>query len=168
MDNVRNAFADRRELCFEGLDLSQAAGARYSYSETFTAYERFLITGEFSYSGKGSFGLAFDFNNREDKYKLISICPSDGVLRLSFNQGSTVITETAVNLEAGKTYSFTYLQEGSVGTFYIDGEAALTVRLYGVSGKTIRLFAENNTVEWTNLCEFTMPVEGAVSHEAAA
>ena len=168
VDNVRNAFADRRELCFEGLDLSQAAGARYSYSETFTAYERFLITGEFSYSGKGSFGLAFDFNNREDKYKLISICPSDGVLRLSFNQGSTVITETAVNLEAGKTYSFTYLQEGSVGTFYIDGEAALTVRLYGVSGKTIRLFAENNTVEWTNLCEFTMPVEGAASHEAAA
>ena len=79
-----------------------------------------------------------------------------------------MITETAAPLEPGVTYSFTYLQEGSVGTFYIDGVAALTVRLYGVSGKAIRLFAENNTVEWTNLCEYTMPVEGAGSNEAAA
>ena len=50
--------------------------------------------------------------------------------------------------------------------FYIDGAAALTVRLYGVSGKAVRLFAENNTVEWTNLMEYTMPVEAL--YEAAA
>ena len=167
-DNIRNAFADRRELRLEGMELSQTSGARYSYTEAFTSYERFLITGEFSYSGTGSFGLAFDFSNREDKYKLISICPADGMLRLSFNQGAVMITETAAPLEPGVTYSFTYLQEGSVGTFYIDGVAALTVRLYGVSGKAIRLFAENNTVEWSNLCEYTMPVEGAGSNEAAA
>ncbi len=166
LDAYKDAFADRRELRFAEDKLSLAAGARYAYEEAFTAYERFLITGEFTYSGKGSFGLAFDFNNREDKYKLISICPADGVIRLSFNQGSTPITETAVNLEAGKTYSFTYLQEGSVGVFYIDGAAALTVRLYGVSGKAVRLFAENNTVEWTNLMEYTMPVEAL--YEAAA
>ena len=51
------------------------------------------------------------------------------------------------------------MQEGSVGTFYVDGEAALTVRLYGVSSKTIRLFSENNSVEWKNLFEYTMPQE---------
>ena len=39
--------------------------------------------------------------------------------------------------------------------FYLDGAAALTVRLYGVSGKTVRLFAENNTVRFTELCEYT-------------
>ena len=60
-------------------------------------------------------------------------------------------------LEAGKTYGFTYLQEGSCGVFYIDGMAALTVRLYGVSGKPVRLFAENNSVEFKELCEYTMP-----------
>ena len=53
-----------------------------------------------------------------------------------------------------------------MGVFYVDGQAALTVRLYGVSGKPIRLFAENNSVEWSALREFTMPLE--VSYEAAA
>ncbi len=66
-----------------------------------------------------------------------------------------MITETAAALEPGKTYSFTYLQEGSVGVFYLDGEASLTVRLYGVSGKPIRLFAENNSVSFTELSEKT-------------
>jgi hypothetical protein len=52
-------------------------------------------------------------------------------------------------------YGFTYIQEGSVGIFYLDGEAALTVRIYGVSGKTIRLYVENNTVHFTELREYT-------------
>ncbi|MBP5750417.1 MAG: hypothetical protein J6X24_06475, partial [Firmicutes bacterium] len=164
----RASFGDRRRLSFDGTTASVDAGSRYSFSEAFTAYERFLISGEFKYTGTGSFGLAFDFNNREDKYKLISVCPADKKLSLSFNEGSTPITETAVELEAGKTYSFTYLQEGSCGVFYIDGRAALSVRLYGVSGKTIRLFAENNSVEWTDLSEYTAPAEGGQSYEEAA
>lgn len=79
------------------------------------------------------------------------------MLRLQFNEGGTLITETAVNLEPGETYSFTYIQEGSVGIFYIDGMASLTVRLYGASGKTIQIFAENNTVLFTSLREYTRP-----------
>ena len=167
VEAVQKAFTDRRELLFNDTKLSLASGAKYGYTEAFTAYERFLITGKFTYSGTGSFGLAFDFNGRQDKYKLISVCPADGMLRLSFNEGSTPITETAVRLEAGKTYSFTYLQEGSCGVFYIDGQAALTVRLYGVSGKPIRLFVENNSVEFTDLTEYTAKPEGEVAHEKA-
>lgn len=101
--------------------------------------------------------VSFDYNGEQDKNKLISISPADGMVRLLFNEGSTPIAETAVNLQPGQTYSFTYLQEGSVGTFYIDGQAALTVRIYGVSGKTIQLFAENNTVTFTSLREYTRP-----------
>ena len=97
---------------------------------------------------------------------MISIDPANGTLSLKFNEGTTPITETAVQLETGKTHSFTYLQEGSVGTFYIDGEAALTVRLYGVSGKSIRVFASGNTVDWTNLAEYTMPMEAAYENAA--
>ena len=88
---------------------------------------------------------------------MITIDPSAQKLQLQFNEGGTLITETDVPLEAGKEYAFTYIQEGSVGTFYIDGLAALTVRVYGASGKTIRLFAENCTVQFTHLRTYTRP-----------
>ena len=126
-----------------------------SYKDAFTVYERFLISGEFTFTGSGRFGLAFDFGNGEEDYKLISLDPEDDKIELSFGNGATVITETAAKLESGQTYSFTYLQEGSVGVFYINGEASLTVRLYGTSGKPIRLFAENNNVSFTKLKEST-------------
>jgi len=131
------------------------AGSLYSYVDAFTCYESFAVTGEFSYTGSGSFGLCFDYNGKANKYKLISISPSDGTLALYFNEGSTLITEKEIDLEAGKDYTFTYVQEGSVGVFYIDGVAALTVRIYGASGKAIKLFAENNTVTFTSLRQYT-------------
>lgn len=45
-----------------------------------------------------------------------------------------MITEREIALEPGMDYFFTYVQEGSVGVFYIHGVAALTVRIYGASG----------------------------------
>ena len=83
------------------------------------------------------------------------IDPASDTLSLVFNEGSTPITETAAMLEPGEHYSFTYIQEGSVGIFYLDGCASLTVRLYGVSGKPIQLFAENNAIQFTSLREYT-------------
>ena len=114
-----------------------------------------LIEGKLTYTGKGSFGLAFDYNGQDDKTKIICLNPKEQKLQLTFNEGSTLITETDVPLEAGKEYSFTYIQEGSAGIFWLGDEASLTVRLYGVSGKAIRLFAENNTITWTDLREYT-------------
>ena len=76
-------------------------------------------------------------------------------VQLLFNEGETLIAENAIDLEEGKVYSFTYVQEGSVGVFYIDGMAALTVRIYGASGKPIMLFAENNAVLFTSLRQYT-------------
>jgi len=157
VDAVREGFNQRRELLVPGTAAVIEAGSRYVYSEVFTSYERYMLTGEFTYTGSGSFGLAFEFGKTPDTYKLISVEPSEGRIRLTFNEGSADITETAVDLEAGKTYSFTYIQEGSVGEFYIDGYAALTVRIYGVSGKPVRLFAESSTVSFTSLREYTMP-----------
>ena len=51
--------------------------------------------------------------------------------------------------------SHIFLQAGSVGVFYIDGIAALTVRIYGASGKPVMLFAENNGVLFTSLRQYT-------------
>ena len=114
-----------------------------------------MLKGEFRFTGDGTFGLAFDYNNRSDKYKMISIDPKNGTLQLLFNEGSTMIAETAIRLEKDRDYSFTYIQEGSAGVFYIDGIAALTTRIYGGSGKAVRVFAENNDVLFTSLREYT-------------
>ena len=154
-DPILEKFSARRELPLGSGNTTIEAGSAYSYTDAFTCYERFAVTGNFTCSGTGSFGLCFDFNGKEDKYKTISIDPEAGLLQLLFNQGRTLIAESAVQLEAGREYAFSYIQEGSVGVFYIDGEAALTVRLYGVSGKPIKLFAENNTVQFTSLRQYT-------------
>ena len=155
VDAIADQFTSRRALLTENSHVVVEAGSLYSYTDVFTCYERFMISGEFSFSGSGSFGLAFDYNGKTDKYKLISISPSENKLALYFNEGSTLIAEKEIALEEGRDYSFTYIQEGSVGVFYIDGVAALTVRIYGASGKPIMLFAENNTVEFTSLRQYT-------------
>jgi hypothetical protein len=154
VDAVMNQYTGRRHLAVEEDALQVAAGARYNYHEAFTAYESFLLKGKFTYTGKGCFGLAFDYNGQPGSYKLITVDPTAGKLQLQFNEGSTLITETDAALEAGKEYTFTYLQEGSVGIFWLE-DASLTVRLYGVSGKPIRLYAESNTVSFTELREYT-------------
>ena len=157
VDSIADSFSVRRALAVEDTHIFVESGSLYTYADAFTCYESFMLTGEFRFTGNGSFGLSFDYNGRHDKYKMISISPADGKLQLLFNEGNTLITETAAELTAGETYSFTYIQEGSVGVFYIDGIAALTVRLYGASGKTIQLFAENNAVLFSSLREYTRP-----------
>lgn len=156
VDAVRDAFADRRELLIDGTEAVVQAGEEASHTEAFVAYERYLATGEFTFEGDGDFGLAFEMDGERENDKLITVSPTKGTIELSFNGGSTAIASTAASLEPGKTYSFTYLQEGSCGTFYVDGIASLTVRLYGVSGRPVRLFAQNNTVRFSDLCEYTM------------
>ena len=131
------------------------AGSLYTYEDLALCPESFCLEGKFEYSGKGSFGLAFDYNGRQNKYKTISISPADNKLQLFFNEGNTLIAETEVELTEGNKYSFSYIQDGSVGIFYINNQASLTVRLYGVTGNPVRLFAEANKVKFTDLRQYT-------------
>ena len=155
VEKIADQFTKRRHLAAETDRIELQAGARYNYTEAFTAYESFLLKGKFTYTGSGCFGLAFDYNGQAEKYKLITLDPAAQKLQLQFNEGSTLITETEAGLEAGREYAFTYIQEGSVGIFYLEDIAALTVRLYGVSGKAVRLYAESNSVTFTELREYT-------------
>lgn len=155
VDDILERYQIRRELLIENPHAFLESGSQYSYQDVFTCYESFVITGQFRYEKEGSFGLCFDYNGRDDKYKTISISPHDNKLQFFFNEGSVLIAETEIDIVPGKEYSFTYIQEGSVGIFYLDDIAALTVRLYGVSGKPIRLFAENNAVVFTSLRQYT-------------
>lgn len=148
IDSVRNAMNQRRALLVSGTTAVLEAG---TCCGVFTAYERFLLTGEFRFTGDGSFGL--DFENE----KRISVFPEAGYIRLCIDGASADTAELAIQLEKNRDYPFTYVQEGSIGVFYIDGLAALTVRLYGTTGRPIRLFAENNKVVFSCLREYTMP-----------
>ena len=154
-ETITNTFTVKRPVQVKKGACTVKAENGSSYSDAFTAYERFMITGKFSFTGNGSFGLAFDFGNSQEDQKLISIVPEEEKLQLLFGNGATLIAEKSLQLVPKQTYSFTYLQEGSVGVFYVDGQAALTVRLYGVSGKPIKLFAQNNSVSFTDLAEYT-------------
>jgi len=155
VDSILSAFDQQEQTALEASEVFLTAGAGNSYKEAFTTCESFMLKGKFTYTGTGSFGLAFDFNGKEEQYKLISIDPQTNKLSLSFGEGKTPITETQAELRPGQDYSFTYIQDGSVGIFYVDGQAALSVRLYGTTGKPIYLFAENNSVTFTCLEQFT-------------
>jgi len=153
VDSIVSAFDTQKPL--NATEVSLTAGSGRQYKAAFTSSESFMLKGEFTYSGAGSFGLAFDFNGKEDQYKLISIDPKANKLNLAFNEGATPITETQAVLGRNEKHSFTYIQDGSVGIFYLDGQAALLVRLYGVTNKPIYLFAENNSVTFTSLRQYT-------------
>ena len=154
VESVVSAFEAQKALDMPEVTLK--AGSSYSFEKAFASSERFMLKGAFTYTGTGAFGLAFDFNGKEEQYKLISMDPAANKLRLSFNKGAAQITETQAALHPNQKHSFTYIQDGSVGIFYLDGEAALTVRLYGVTDKPIYLFAENNSVTFTSLRQYTL------------
>lgn len=154
VDNVAADFSKPQKLDFEETDIAADNASGFKYIDAFNCYESFMITGEFQYEGEGAFGLSFDYNGETEKNKLISISPAENKLQLLFNEGRTLIAETQVDLEPDEKYSFTYIQEGSAGVFYIDGMAALTVRIYGASGKPIKLFAEDNSVKFSALKQY--------------
>jgi sucrose-6-phosphate hydrolase SacC (GH32 family) len=154
VEKIVQQFTQKQKLLGKK-NTTLGAGALYSYQPMFDCYESFCLTGKFKFSADGSFGLSFDYNGRQNKNKMISISPSENKIQLLFNEGSTLISETEVQLQKDREYSFTYIQEGSAGIFYIDGEAALCVRLYGVCGNKISLFAEKNTVVFSSLEERT-------------
>ena len=133
------------------VDLELTAEAQRTYTQLTTTPERFLLKGSFTYQGEGSFGLAFDFKDGEEDYKRITIDPKEHTLSLQFRGGAVTPAQTPVELTEGETCSFTYIQEDSVGVFYIDGQTAFTVRLYGVNNRPMYLFAENCQVSFSQL-----------------
>ena len=155
VDNVKALFKDRRPLISKGSSVSLKAENEKVIAPVTNAYERFMITGTFTYTGKGDFGLSFDYDGTPETSKLITISPSIGYMSFDLNNGDTNITGAAADLKEGETYSFTYMQEGSCGVFYIDTIGSLTVRVYGVSGRQVSLFADGCTLEVNDLAVYT-------------
>ena len=151
VDAVAEQFDTPAAVDADGAGLTLTAGEERQYEEIFTADESFMLEGSFTYEGDGGFGLAFDFDEGEEDYKLITVSPEEQKLSLQFRGGDIVPAEETVALEAGTPYRFTYIQEDSVGVFYIEDTAAFTVRMYGAAGKPVYLFAQENTVTFEDL-----------------
>lgn len=156
VDAVRDSYSVQRKLLAEKDTLTIEAGSLYDYREIMEAYEGFKLTGNFSFAElEGCFGLAFDYKQNPENYKMIAVYPKEGRITLEFGGGSTTITELPCELVPGREYSFTYIEEGSVGMFYIDETLAFSVRLYGISGKPVRVFAGDNKVTFRSLSGYT-------------
>lgn len=153
VDAVRDRFRVRRELASEGDAVTLRGGRTPVRAPAFACLGSFMLTGRFRFEGGGPFGLEFDPGKGEGRRVLID--PRAGKLRLVSPRGGSPIAESPAELKAGEEYGFTYLQEGDLGFFYIDGVAALTVRVPGTSGTPIRLFVRDNAVEFSELREFT-------------
>ena len=76
-DAMAGQFTKRRPLAVNTDAMEVTAGSRYSYTDVFTAYESFMLKGTFTYTGKGSFGLAFDYNGQDAKNKIICLNPGE-------------------------------------------------------------------------------------------
>jgi len=151
-DDIAESFKGKKGSSEKNFTLEK--DKERAYEEIGKAPECFMVKGKLSFEGMESFGMAFDYNGSENKYKLIEIDPKDKVIRLTFNNGSNFITETSAFIEAGKTYDFTYIQDGSTGVFYLDKVASLTVRLYGVTGRNVMFYSDNSKVWFTKVIAY--------------
>ena len=151
VDAIREQYQEPCPLSSDEPEVELNAQEAVIYKELGNTYNSFLLEGTFRYEREGCLGLAFDYKEGEEDYKRITIDPAAQVISLQFRGGSVTPAKESVTLKAGETYPFTYIQEESVGIFYIDDLAAFTVRLYGVNDKTILLFAQDNTAVFSDL-----------------
>ena len=151
VDAIAAQVEEPLPLLDESPEISLSAQDEAVYSEICNAADSFLLEGDFCFEDGGCFGLAFDFKDGEEDYKLISVDPENEKLLLQFRGGSVTPAASDVSLDPGKSYHFRYIQEDSVGVFYIDEVTAFTVRLYGVADKTMYLFAQGGGVTFSGL-----------------
>lgn len=152
VDAVAGLYERNASLISEsGSELVLESETERTYTQLCVAPERFLLKGSFRFEGDGCFGLAFDYDEGEEDYKMITIDPGEEELLLQFRGGKAEAARVTADLKAGETYPFIYIQEDSVGIFYLDGLTAFTVRLYGISDKPMYLFAEGSQVTFSGL-----------------
>ena len=127
------------------------------------AYESFMLQGKFTFTGEGRFGLLLGYGNDLDAFRYAGYDTSSGMLGYRIDGRTANECEVALDLQAGREYSFTYIQEGSVGVLYIDGVArgALSFRTHGTNNTMIALFSQGAGLKVTQLKQFLRSKQGA-------
>ena len=114
--------------------------------------ESYMITGSFAFEGSERFGFVLGYDDEYNRY--LSYDPEKQTFAFSLRSNTVSECEIKTELEAGKKYDFVYIQEGSVGVFYILNECALSFRIHGINNKQIGLFSDGSTVSFENLSQY--------------
>jgi beta-fructofuranosidase len=102
---------------------------------------------------KGSLSLAnlsgtagFGFNTQKNNNSSYVIKFEPATKRIAAYNNGAEITRVPFNWEAGKSYSFNLVIDGSVAVLYLNDQVALTNRIYSLQSNFWSLFAENNAL----------------------
>ncbi len=114
--------------------------------------ESYMITGSFVFEGSERFGFVLGYDDEYNRY--LSYDPEKQTFAFSLRSNTVSECEIKTELEAGKKYDFVYIQEGSVGVFYILNECALSFRIHGINNKQIGIFSDGSTVSFENLSQY--------------
>jgi len=111
--------------------------------------ESYMLTGNFVFENEGDFGVVLGYDDEYKRY--ISYSYKNKNAGFYLRDAKIADASITLSLEKDKEYSFVYVQEGSVGLFYVLGEGGFSFRVYGINNKKIGLFSNNNEVKFTNL-----------------
>ena len=136
-----------------GQNVTVRSGNARAYVPAFACHGSFMIKGKFRFDGNGSFGLAFDATGEPGDTAHLSVDPAAGRIRLT--RGRKTVAEISADLDTGRDYAFSYIQEGTLGLFTVDAAASLTVRVPSAEYLTLRLFARAGTAVFSNLHALT-------------
>ena len=125
-DGLQRYFGYENDLDRAEIDVS--VGNRYAAD----SYESYLLKGKFRYTGAEPFGILLGYGDDAAAKTLGYRLPGKTVNECEYR----------MDLKENTEYSFTYIQEGSVGALYIDGAGALSFRTYGTSNKKVAFFSE--------------------------
>ena len=135
-DSLQRYFGYENDLDRAEIDVS--VGNRYAAD----SYESYLLKGEFRYTGAKPFGILLGYGDDAAAYRYVGYDPAAKTLGYRLPGKTVNECEYRMDLEENTEYSFTYIQEGSVGALYIDGVGALSFRTYGTSNKKVAFFSE--------------------------
>ena len=119
------------------------------------------ITGRFTLAKHpGKFGFMFGVEGTEGALNLVFDPAKQQVAFYNTDtakvlKGKPELTR-AVTLNPGESYDFTLLVDGTVATLYINGQTALTTRMYGLPEHPWGVFSEDGAVTLTDLQMHTM------------
>jgi beta-fructofuranosidase len=107
---------------------------------------------------KGSFILgnvngtaSISFNTKPDNSSSYVIKLEPANHRIAAYNNGTEVTRVPFNFEAGKTYSFSVVADGSVAVLYVNDQVALTNRIYSMQGNSWSLSADQLQLNVGNL-----------------
>ncbi len=89
--------------------------------------------------------------NKSRHKRYVCYDPNTKKLKFIIDDDRVSAAEVDLTLEENKQYSFVFVQEGSVGLFYVLGEGGLSFRVHGVNNKIVGIYSDGSAVTFDKL-----------------